>query len=312
MDEAAKAKLRNRARILHWVTELILSAFLLLGILTTSVWPKYTKAMADLFLDEELYDAASLVMAEFGRFYFGRGEQLLAYPPPENCAERDVWAKKIAEDFRQPVAVFVRDCCGLEWITCPPEFAPGQAHIERYFAGTADKKDQVTRYDIGMMETRRLVFGSDSLGFRADIVGPLNDSLRWGIVRCYLDTWRAFLTSLNDPQTIVGPSHPAHMLQHVVMLPSDLTQRLPKFRASIDGNVIFASPKLDTTRHKYISEVEHLRQEYYGTKSRGEYAFLISRRLVSWRSFFLPLFLMLAVHLYWLWIKKLTKPGETT
>jgi len=141
------------------------------------------------------------------------------------------------------------------------------------------------------------------------MVGPVDDSLRWGVVAHYWDTFRAFLKSLNDPQTVVGPRHPAYTLQKVILLPSDRSEDVPRLRASLNGEVLFESPKLDTTRHRYVFEHKGLREEFYATRDAETQALLIARPFLSWKFFAAVALIMLVIHLYWRWIKKLTAPA---
>jgi len=307
VEDAKKARLRNTARIVHWVMQLLLiAAFILTAVIRWS-WHEFRDVMARSFQDEPLLTANGLVVKEFSRYFFLRGQRLLPYAPPKQEGEREAWAAAIAEDFDQPVAVFVRDDRGLIWVTCPPDLEPGKILAERLFASGTNGEERVTSKVYGAMETRRVASDEDTLKLRAVAVGPTADSLRWGIVFGYRDTWRAFFRSLNKQRMNLRYDDPSEILEEIIQLPCTYSHDdLPRLRAFIVGEEVFASPGLDTTRHRYVFESGDLRAEFYGTQRTALQAKIISRPFISWQGLLITLILMLVVHLNWRWIKRLT------
>ncbi|MBU0507255.1 hypothetical protein KKH27_00265 [bacterium] len=306
MDNAQKAKIRNTARIIHWVMQLLLIVALILTATVRWSWHAYRDTMSRIVQDEPLLAANGLLMGEFSRFFFLRGQKLLPYLPPSQVFERETWARAIAEELDQSVAVFVRDNRGLTWMACPPELEGGKALVERLFCGPGEG-DHVTRRECGAMKVTRAYSEGDTLKLRADIVGRMSDSLRWGTVFSYQDTWRAFFRNLNQQRMNLRSDDPAEILEEVIQLPCTYARDdLPKLRAFVEDEELFASAGLDTTRHRYVFETDGLRLEYYGTERTALQAKIFNRPFVSWRPVFLTLILMLVVHLYWRWIKRLT------
>jgi hypothetical protein len=306
MDEPTKAKIRKRARFLYWVAELILILLVVAAVLIDRVWR--TLEACEIFLDRQLRLVSTQVSGEFSRFRSGWAEELIAYPPPENAQDREAWAQEIIADFGQPAAVFVRDCCGLSWIARPPEMTPGIERLERVLARGVEKPDVVTCHTVGRMVTLRIGTLTDTTGTPVIMVGPENDSLRWGVVTHYKDALRAFFKRLNDPPTVVGMRHPAFTLQRVILLPANPLEDGPRLRASLNGEVLFESPRLDTTSHRYVFEYKGLREEFYATRQAETQALLIARPFLSWKFFAAVALIMLVIHVCWRWIKKLTAP----
>jgi hypothetical protein len=312
MDEKTRQKIRGSATRIHWIMQGLIVLAVVIGVFLYALNPG--RIFAKLYSDQRLSKTSMLVWNEVVRFSSGRGERLIAFPPPDASGKRVEWAASITEEFRQPAAVFIKNGPQITWVSVPPEFVPGAAHMERYLRGAKTKEDHDGLRRRGAYQILHVSFEGDSLSFMGWMVGRADDSLRWGAVVRWWDSYRAFYSLLDDPMQQAITSSPACALKEVIRLPGGWSSgELPAHRATLNGEVLFESPKLDTTRHVYVfehqgSNGERFKEEFFESKRDAKYASFMSRPWITWRSFVVPILVMLVLYINFHWIRRLTEP----
>ncbi len=308
IDEALKARIRRDARIIHWGVQSFLILLIALGVYSRIGF----RFVADSFSNMQLTRPGSVGMSEFGRFFFGRGRELIPYLPPDKAEDRLAWAQQIEVRLGQPVAVFIKEGPSLTWVTRKESLAEGVAQVPRLFESDLSKDERGTIDTIGSYEVRRISnLEPRSESFKVWIVGPLDRDLRWGVVLDFQDLWPAFFASLKEAEHRSPPmDSPAWTIKDVVFLGGVDDGYKPSMRVLMNDSVLYASPKLDTTRHVYKYGSPPMRWEYYESKMNERYALFISKGPVSWRSFLGWLAMMAGF--FWLYrgIRKLTATDD--
>jgi hypothetical protein len=308
IDPETRSRVRRNAMRLHWIAQAFLLALILLGVLARWGSGKIAEARSKY----EISHASSIVMSEFGRFFFGRGRELIAYAPPTSPDERLAWAKAIEERLGQPVAVFIKESASITWVTRRDSLEAGMAQVPHLFDTHLSRTERGTIDTIGSYEVRRISeIEPKGSGFRTWIVGPLDCDLRWGVVLNFRDIWPAFFRSLKDAEKSSPPMDlPAYPIKDYISLGRTLSRNNPGMRVFMNGNVLYASPGLDTTCYRYSVDSPPLLWEYYQPEMDKNYATLLAKGPVTWRNFIGWAVLMGALfQLYW-WIRKLTAPGD--
>ena len=304
--EAKKAEIRRTATIIHWGVQVFLLAMIVFGVYAR--WG--FRLVADSFSNMQLTVPSSIVMSQFSPLFFGRGRELIPYPPPESPEDRLAWAQQIEEQLGQPVAVFIKEGASLTWVTRKDSLAAGVAQVPHLFESNLSRDEQGAIDTIGSYEVRR-VSNLEPKGesFKAWIVGPLNRDLRWGVVLDFDDTWPKFFSSLKEAETKSPPMEsPARTIKYVVDIDGNDQLSKPGMRVIRNSEILYATPKLDTTRHLYAIDSPPMRWEYYESEMNERYALFIGKSPVSWRSFVAWFVMMAGFFWFYLWIRKLTIP----
>lgn len=306
VDEVLKARIRRQARTIHWVVQAFLILLICLGIYSRIGF----RWVADSFSGMQLTIPSSIVMSQFSPLFFGRGRELIPFPPPDKPDDRLAWAEHIERELGQPVAVFIKEGPSLTWVTRKDSLAAGVANVPRLFESNLSRDELGSIDTIGSYEVRRVSnLEPRSESFKVWIVGPLNRDLRWGVVLNFNDIWPAFFHSLKEADTMSPPMEsPAWTIKEVVDIEGSGQNDKAGMRFLRNGEVLYATPNLDTTRHLYKIDSPPLRWEYYESEMNERYAIFIGKGPVTWRSFVAWAVLMAAFYTLYRWIRRLTAP----
>lgn len=305
MDDRSKLKLRRAATILHWVAVAVLLLWLVAGLALRWVTPEFARV----YFERPLFTASSAVVDAFGDFHFSRREQLPQFLPPANPDAMLLWAKQIEVQLGQPAAVFVREGSAMTWLDAPPEFQAMVEQVPRLFRADMNKDDRGSIDTLGAFERRRSRVQVDSVGYTVWIVGPLADSLRWGVVLKLEDTWTPFFAELKQGATAPQLNSTARRVNEVVQVENLAHERTKRtgVRAFRREELIYATPGVDTTHFSHTLNLSNaVRMEYYlSDEDQGAMDFFLGRAL-TWRGILVPLLLLVIVHLNWRWLRRLT------
>ena len=307
IDEALKARIRRTARTIHWIVQAFLILLICLGIYTRIGF----RWVADSFSGMQLTIPSSIVMSQFSPLFFSRGRELIPFAPPDRAEDRLAWAESIERELGQPVAVFIKRGPSLTWVMRKDSLAEGVAQVPHLFDADLSRTKRGVIDTIGSYEVRRISeMEPKGSGFKTWIVGPLDQDLRWGVVLNFDDIWPAFFRSLKAADTtspLMGS--PAWTIQEVVDIEGSGQNYKAGMRVLRNGEVLYATPNLDTTRHLYKIDSPPLRWEYYQAEMDKNYATFIGKGPVSWRSFIAWAVLLAAFFQFYRWIRKLTTPS---
>jgi hypothetical protein len=305
VDDLTKKKLRNTARILHWSSLLVIGLVFAGGIVARFFEPLFVKV----YFEKPLMKASSAVVDAIGDFYFNRRNELTAFLPPAHPDAMVSWANEIEERLGQPVAVFVREGSALTWINVPPEFQKAVDQVPRLFRKDVSREDRGVVDSLGSFVRRRTYVKVDTNNFTVWIVGPTADSLRWGVILLFTETWKPFFSELNKGATtpLLNPS--AQRLNELLQIENisrEMTTRTG-LRAFAHSELLYETPGVDTTHHSYaITLSDSLKLEYYLSDEDEGAMNYFSSQITDWRNLLFLLFLGIVVHVNWRWIKKLT------
>jgi hypothetical protein len=305
MDDRSKLKLRRTARIMHWVALGLLVIVLGAGIASKLLEPWFVRV----YFDRPLMQASGAVVDALSDFYFARRNDLPEYLPPSNPDAMLFWAKKIQEHLGQPAAVFVREGTAMTWLDVPDKLQAAVDQMPRLFRPNVSKDDRGVVDTLGAFERRRVNLSVDSVNFMVWIVGPLNDSLRWGAILIFDDTWPPFFAELKRGERAPLLSSTAQRVNALVQVENNLKDHTTRtgLRALRNDSLLYATPSVDTTNHSYTVKLsDGVRLIYYlSDEDQGAMTYFV-RHGVRWQNLVMLLMLAVIVHLNWRWIRKLT------
>jgi hypothetical protein len=307
MDDLTKLRIRKRARAVHLVAQGLIVIAVVLAVLNSFV----SGELGRLFQTRQLGNAVLGLMDAFQSFSDDRIRDLAAFVPPTDPAARTAWAMRIHEYMQQPVAVFLKDGSHIEWPLKPERFAKSAALVPRLFDPDLPDSLRGGMDTLGAMEIRHLyLVPRRSLDDNVWIVGPLGDSLRWGIVFTKWDTWNVFFAGLNRAklQTELEPA--AAATKHIVDVSGsgDENNPYPKLRVLNGGREIFRSNRLDASFAADTAHLGPLELEVY--LSRYEQAVsnaLVHRVFPLWQQLLVLVGISALCFTLWRWIAKLTE-----
>jgi hypothetical protein len=312
LDPAAKQKLRRTAKRLHWFVQIAM----ILALIALPFEQDLRGMLGDTYAHLRLREIDEAVSNTVGRFYFDRQRDLVAFIPPTDPAARPAWATSIGDFLGEPAAVFLQQGGTIDWFTVPAACRTNLPRVELALRSSADSLWRKNRADtLGAMSIRRTLFELDSnSSLLVWAVGPLGDSLRWGIFECgecYKQSWRTFCQRLTraTAMPLLEPAS-APLEPWLCFERNQHPPRNASTRISIDGELLYQSPSLDTTAAAHVEEAVGIRREYFlGYTDQQIRANLAATRF-TWRSVIFPILMMLTVYTFYRWILKLTEPVE--
>jgi hypothetical protein len=304
MNDEEKLQIRKRAtrRFIRTVIGMTLLGALFL-------WAGY--GIRALHRNEQkvvLIQRSRLFFDESMRFWAERGEQLVAYPPPENSAQRPAWAALVDADYGHPVDVFVKSGTQITWVTRPS--VAGVADSVEDFAGSRFSPAQHPFRILGM---KQIWHRSIHVNAGRQDMWLVNDAVSengWGVVYDSREDWYGFIKSLNIPYgTAPEFGGPAWMLHGTFDLPPSGSRKyLIGVRAWMNDSLLFESPDLDTTTISYVTDLNDGRRlEYYAPPR--DVARITDRVLVR-QAWFMALYAILLLWPFYRWyhtVRKLTE-----
>jgi hypothetical protein len=246
MDEPTKAKIRKRAASRFWISVIGLLPIAACGVFFFVL--AFSHAMTNTQCD--LWNTETTLTKAFWQLR-DRQQDLIAFEPPLENANEQVWADQIERHLGFSPAIFILKGAELRWLRKPDQLAKGIRHFTELLSDL-----NVVTWERGERDTVGVFVKAHKYVHEGGFDGWLlmveraGDNRRWGIVGSYSDVWRALFAQLSIPRKdIWGGRNFAYQLKGDIALPSsDMAgARLTKIRAVLDGQEIFASPGLDTT-----------------------------------------------------------------
>ena len=308
MDEQKKAKIRKTARILHWVTLVLLAIVLFTGLVSRFFEPYLSK----IYFDRPLRTSSSALISAFSNFHFDRPDQLSAFLPPANPDAMILWGKKMEAHLGQPAAVFISEGSAITWVNVPDGFQAAVDQVPRLLRKDVSKEDRGSMDSLGAFERRRTGVEVDSVGYTVWIVGPLADSLRWGAVLRFDDNWRPFFAKLRAGSTAPMVNPVAERVDDFLQVENNLQKPTSRtgMRAFQHDELIYQTPDVDTTHQSTTYDLSSgVRLEYYLSDEDEAARNVLSSHGLHWQNILILIAFGCVVNLFWRWIRKLTEPA---
>ena len=302
MTERERQTLRRKAAIVHWTAQ----GYLLLLILVTvfgmrAIFKNYAQA--------RLAATSLAVMDAFSAYNDTRLRELPAFLPPADPAARAAWAVRVQESLGQSAAVFLKNGADLTWLSRPAPLVPAlpqalralQPHVGDTLHGRIDTLGAMVVETYGLAGEH-----GDSTASQLWVVGPVGDSLRWGVVLSWFDAWQAFFKDLDR-----APAPPAHavtrLVRHLVQAEQGRFSYRTAVLVKLDGKQIYASPGLNTARPAFHSDLRRLQIDYYLSRADLYYGNFNGSPL-RWSRVLTYAVFMLLFFLHYRWVRRLTAP----
>jgi hypothetical protein len=305
LDDHQKRKLRNTARVLHWMTLLVLGLALVAGLLIRTAEPKLVRV----YFEKSLLRASGAVVSAFGDFNRDRRDGLTSFLPPARPDAMILWAKTVQDYLGQPAAVFVREGSHTTWINSPEEFQEAVSKVPALFNGDSSSAALGSMDTLGAFERRRARVEVNGVGHTVWVVGPLADSLRWGALVRFEDIWRPFFKMLEEGASAPQLQPASQQLNVVLQVENAAPEPTSRtgMRAFLHDELLYQTPGLDTTHHVYPVKLSgYAKMEYFlSDEDQRAMDYFLAQGL-SWGKLLLTALVGVAVHVFWRWIMKLT------
>ena len=300
LSESERRKLRRKATVVHWAAQAYVLALILLTIFGV-------QAIGENYAQARLASTSLAMMDAFNAFSETRLRELPAYLPPADSAARGAWAVRIQEGLGQSAAVFLQNGARLTWLSRPAHLAPALPQAERALRPQPGDTLRGRVDTLGAMLVGSYSLEREPLDSTASVlwvVGPIGDSLRWGVALSWFDGWQAFFKDLDRV-----PAPTAHavtrLVRHLVQADGGHFSYRTGVRAKLDGKQIYASPGLDTARPGFHSDLRRLQIDYYLSRADLLYG-SFSGSPLRWSRVLAYALFMLLFYLHYRWIRRLT------
>lgn len=321
MEDRKKARIRNTARIVIIIGDLLLFASLA-ALLIRAV---FTAAAPDVYTSNALQNSNYALHRAFWDFLDNRPRELAAFIPPDRPDDLQQWADGIARHMRQPAAVFLRDNGDVRWFLRPPSLERQTALLEAKLARYDTARSRGLADTLGQVVIRFVPAGMEGARDYENIrygyaLRRLDGGAQWGVMFDQAEAWRPFLAPLvavseRDPASADLPDPLAERLRSTITVgkprvepPLDFFTLASTLRVFLDGDELFRSPGLDTTQPSLVDTMERARLEFYLSKQDRLFTELAYAKTWSWVRFGVIVVLLIVLHLNWLLIKRLTAP----
>lgn len=309
MDDLTKLRIRKRARIAHLFAQGLSVVAIILTVMNGFV----SSHLGQLFSAQQIENARQGLISAFWNYSDSRVYDLAAFIPPTDPAARPAWAAQIQAHLEQPVAVFLKNGAAWEWFQTSERFSDAIRVVPRLFETNPPDSLRGKTDTLGAMEFRRHhLVPKHSLDENAWIAGPLNDSLRWGIVFSKWDTWNAFFAGLERAKLRPHLEPAADAMKHVIDVggSGDDNNPYPKLRVISGEREIFRSHRLDTMFQSDLTRLGTLKMELYLSRHDQAIANVLQHRAVPVGQQLLVIAaVMVLLFVFWRWIVRLTQPG---
>jgi len=306
MDVTERARIRKRARLLHLVTQIVLIGAVVLSVLNGLLMGIGGRV----FGTKRLLHSARSVWDVFIETDRQRVRDIVAFLPPADPDARAAWARRIQEHMQRPVAVFLTDGVTLHGVAVPEKFLKHMGGVAELLKTPAPAQHAVAVDTLGAMEIRRVSIAGDTSAATAAIVGPLEDSLRWGVVFETLDAVQPFVSSLARSRLAVNFERSGVLLQDELELtpPTGEWTSRTGLRVFIGDSLAMQTPGLDTTNQLWSEDWKRARFEYFLSDRDEAWTRLIGRarwpRLIA--SLFVFALASLALFRTHRWVRRLS------
>ncbi|RPH96478.1 hypothetical protein EHM69_01100 [candidate division KSB1 bacterium] len=307
MDDAAKAKIRKRAKIVITIADLIVLAYLVVSVVFALLIAHAPAA----YMDLKLLNAKSELLCTFWDYDLQKSRDVGYFLPPDCECDYANWAERIHEHMQLPVAVFIHECGQTRWLLKPAELALAEDSLIARLAALdtmngGDTIGSITRRYIGY-------FGKeDSLDRRGYVFSRAGDHRKWGIYYRLFDNWPPFCDLLKTAEKGILNPRPDLLVRRVERFLNLSAQSRwpaePTLRAHYGDSLIYRSPMLDTIATLHADTIGSLRLEFYSNINDRVYRHLLSSTSIPWWRFAVLMMVLGVFHACWLWIKSLTQP----
>lgn len=303
MDDRKKAKIRNAARITHWVTQLVLAGLLLFTY--ANIFEAHVEASRT---DIAVFDAGIEFLGVNVRLWEEKTDRLAAFYPPTDAREWPQWTSSVQRYLEIPSAVFIRENASFQWTSVPNELLADTALAAATFSPTGLTATEISADTIGSLvrwtSTSRI--GEKTAKLLAYI--PLDGTLGWGVLSGgWFDYSFAMLAAMKRctlmPYIERGPSLLADFIQ--VAKPTHKTIR-PGMTVHYGDSLIYATPGVNLSHPHYETDLFGRKETFYNSDAYMETKrFEIAK---AWFYFAIVGFFIILLRRYWSWIKRLTAP----
>lgn len=300
MTEPDRRRLRRHARIMHGIVQLFLFGALCYSLIA-AVW---LRESGNLFRDWALSSKNLKLFEVVLRIGQEKVTDLMAFPPPVRAELRPAWAQRVRTHMGFPVAVFAADRDSLYWATVPEYFLPLTALVPAKL-----QSDSAVRLDtLGSLIIRKAFVRSETAEASLICYKPLHGGASWGVLLRYIDGVPALFENL-------ARAMPAYMLDRGGELLAADFQLAPLtgafrqqtgLRAFRDGDLLFATPDVDTTALRRDDVLGDVRIEYYLSDWDQGWAALIEGTGIAWALVVVFAGLMYIIFRFHRWVRKLT------
>ncbi len=305
MDDPQNLKIRKTANTLHWVTLVIVGLALISGLAIRAVEPTFVRV----YFEKPLRRASGAVIDAFSGFFRDRRDGLTSFLPPADPDAMIAWAGEIERFFGQPVAVFVREGSHMTWVNTPEELEAAISLVPVIFR-TDSANAAFGSYDtLGSFERRRSRVSAKGVDYTVWVVGPMADSLRWGAVARFDDSWRPFFGMLTEGAQAALLNRISQQLNEVLQVENTAEGSTSRtgMRAFLHDELAYQTPGLDTTHLALKDTVgSEIRLEYYLSDEDQAAMNYFSAQGLSWMKILFLILIGVVVHYFWRWIRTLT------
>jgi hypothetical protein len=311
MDERIRLirRVRTVLRIAQWV--------LLFYVVITGarLWLMRTEAKG--FRQWTLEQAWYPLVRAFDDYADSVPRELALMPPPENPAQLDAWADSVQVRAGNDAGVFILKNGSVNWVRRPQSLGDDAAAFETRLADTTHRG---ARLPYGSTEVRMIVVKDGRKYDRdrvAEIVGAPDQPLRWGILHRRMELWRplfAHVSQFVEHKPGGGPTDPlterlnGFIQVEKLQVHNEDWSTHPTVRVSLDGDVLFTSPGLDTTRVSKVDTVGGARVEFFVSDQDNVFAGLFGGKGWPWLGFLLWIALLVGNELCYRWLRRVDKP----
>jgi hypothetical protein len=323
MDDKSKRRIRAVAKRLHWLMQLILFVFLVLGFWIGNETVPFT--------DDELHQAVStkrlvsgsgsLIQTLIGDEMLMRAN-LLGYCAPENISDYDAWAAKIEEQLKQPVGIFLRSGEKVNWPRLPEYVKPAVAMAESLAMGTLTDTTVTFPKVVGSITTYSASFDrGDSTYLTIRAYDPYDGGSRWGVVLDLAGSWRSLIDALNAYRDHLIYDYRVSRLTMDFQLDEPSKWGTQKLGLQIFDNdsIVYSSPGLNAANESYSYDSRGpIQYKIFNSDEEQRWADVFTGKLreamtgqitpMHWFSLARWLVFSFILALFYHWILKLTKP----
>lgn len=328
MDERYKRRVRTTAKWLHWLVQIALVLYIIFGL---------SIPIADYPGDKEMAASAFPLLQAEGVFYsamnnhaFRTIDEVVAFVPPEQEAQLELWAQRIRDHVAVPAAVFLQEGSTVRWPDLQKEFENAAPAVERKLLTVLSVDSGRTPERVGDFEKYRSAvtvkpspMPEDSAVYTFWVFGKPEGSKRWGVVFNGLDYLSIFVDKLRFGTEGFKQDYDYRLLSFLFQL--DPEERITVFGTekygllirSPEDSVLYQTTGLDTSNTKftqncwqsflfswevYLPDVE---QRY-----RNQLTKFYTLPPVPWVGILIFLFVIIVTAFFYRWILRLTAPAS--
>ncbi|HEY3296640.1 MAG TPA: hypothetical protein VGL38_14510 [bacterium] len=311
MEDTAKLLKRVRVvlRIAQWI--------LLFYVVGSGVRLWFTRTEGKVYRNWTLDQARYPLIRVFTDYADNVPRELALMPPPSDAALLGVWADSVQVRTGKDAGVFLLKNNAVTWVRKPSALVDDAAAFETRLADTTHKG---ARFPCGSTEGRMMVVKDDPKYEKArvaEIIGAPEQPLRWGILHRRVELWRplwAHVSQFTEHSPGGGPIDPLAERLNCSVQVGDLKVRekswstRPTIRVSLDNDLLFTSPGLDTTMVSKVDWVDGAKVEFYVSAMDNIFAERLGGHGWPWGGFALWLLLLVANELCYRWLRQVGKP----